>query len=110
MSKGILLVMDEELLKKYNEGIPDKLNTLRELCESLRETPTNENISALRFFVHKLKGNSGMYGYLEVSEVCGRWEDFLVEKLKSPSDDWSWISDLVELESSVQKGFEKEVA
>lgn len=55
----------EELLVKYKEDIPKKLEELQRLVEDL--TKARE---ALKGYFHKLKGNAAIYGYEQISTIC----------------------------------------
>ncbi|MCX6989680.1 MAG: Hpt domain-containing protein [Chlamydiae bacterium] len=88
----------------YKLTIPQKIEDLGKLFNAAKKDPNAENLSALRFFVHKLAGNSGTYGYPEVSVVCKEFELEIVEILKSPSSlQWKsqWDGNL----DKVKKGF-----
>ena len=93
-----------KIQKDYNLTIPKKIEDLRALLDAAKKDPTSENLSALRFFVHKLAGSAGTYGYLEVSIVCKEFEQEIVEILKDLSSlEWKshWDGNL----DKVKKGF-----
>ena len=69
-----------ELMTEYLQTLPTKLKTIKERIDCIRQEPTDENLEAFRFAVHKLAGNTGTYGYLEASRLCKEMLDKLREK------------------------------
>ncbi len=60
----------DELMIRYKEEIPKKLEELTHLINSY-----TEKRKELHGFFHKLKGNAALYGYLKVSDICNEWEN-----------------------------------
>ena len=74
----------DRLQKDYQATISKKLSDLSDLIEAVRKAPSLETLTALRFIVHKLAGNAGVFGYIEVSQMCKQFEWYLVQQLQAP--------------------------
>jgi HPt (histidine-containing phosphotransfer) domain-containing protein len=98
----------DELLKVYNQTIPEKLAKIKQLMEEVKIRPGQEELAALRFAIHKMAGNSGTYGYSEVCQLCMAAESRLNEilgKLPSTPPPPEWLNQLDQLYLDIEKGF-----
>jgi len=64
----------EDLMRKYRESIPSKLEQIARLIDEYEHSPSKENLAALKLAVHKLAGSAGTYGYPEASRLCKNLE------------------------------------
>lgn len=62
------------LMEEYQKSIPGKLEELDRLIQAVYADPSLETLKPLRFALHKLAGNTGVYGYNEASKVCKEFE------------------------------------
>ena len=72
-----------KLLEDYSKAIPEKVTLLEQLIDLVTHSPSRENLKNLTNAVHKLAGNSGLYGYLEVSALCKEFEKELLETIET---------------------------
>lgn len=103
----------EEAFKKlkedYQKSIPEKLQTMKTSLSKLKENYNKEDLTALRFIVHKTAGNAGTFGYQKVTDLCKQWDakltpmvnDFKPEK---PSD--AFFQELEQFVAQVEKEFQ----
>ncbi len=77
--------MSEELLEEYRKTIPEKIAFLQHLIARVKEKASEEHLKDLRLAVHKLAGNSGMYGYMRVSDICKEFEKEIVKSMEEKS-------------------------
>jgi len=75
----------EELLEEYRKTIPEKLASLKQLIDLVVEEASEEHLKDLRMAVHKLAGNSGMYGYMKVSDICRKFEKEVIKSIEEKS-------------------------
>ncbi len=71
----------EEILNEYRKTIPEKLATLQNLISLVVEEASEDHLKNLRFAVHKLAGSSGMYGYMQVSNICKKFEQEVIKSI-----------------------------
>ncbi len=78
--------MLKQLQEEYAHSISEKITLLENLIIVAQKDPSKENTKALQHAVHQLAGNSGLYGYLEVSAICKQFEQEIVQiaKTKTP--------------------------
>lgn len=96
-----------DVLKKFTEEykltIPEKMATLRQILDEMKEKITLDNMNALRFNVHKIAGSAGTYGFGNVSKMCRDFEFDIMRKL----DFWGEVPGnpawLVEFEATFEK-------
>jgi HPt (histidine-containing phosphotransfer) domain-containing protein len=89
---------------EYEKTIPKKLQELKTLQDAAKKTPSLDNLTALRFFVHKLAGSAGTYGFLEVSTLCKQYEQDILEVLKNPTA-LKWMTHFDNYYDQVKKEF-----
>lgn len=82
-----------ELQEKYKKSIPEKLSAIQKLVEAVKKSPSKESVSALRFDVHKIAGNSALYGYPEVSSLCKKMDMELLERITQGNANGDWTFD-----------------
>ncbi len=97
----------KELLDKYKADIPSKLQELRKLFGKVQQNPNNETITALHYAIHKLRGNSGCYGYYKTSELCKKLEIDLKFSLDNPGNNSAWLKSIKTIYEQIQKDLEK---
>ena len=73
----------EELKKQYKEGIPGKIQKIESLIQSFNQSWTKDSLKALRIEIHKLAGNAGTYGYLDVSVLCKKLDQELMPYIET---------------------------
>ena len=98
----------DELLKAYRSSIPEKLAQLKQLILAVKRQTGKDELGALRFAVHKLAGNSGVYGYMEVSKLCKQIEaelDTILQNLPGTAPDPKWLEKLDPFYQQIEKGF-----
>lgn len=97
----------KELLDVYLKSIPEKLAALKKVLEELEKNRGKGELEALRFFVHKLAGNSGTYGFLTVSQICRDAEIKLVAWIEQfPNISMEQIvPEMAKLYPLIEKGF-----
>jgi len=96
----------QQLLDEYNKTVPEKILCLEKLIMALRSEMTKTNLEALQFFVHKMAGSAGLYGYGEVTVICKIWDIKLLQKIKGFSkEDSVNLSELDGLLTQVKDGF-----
>jgi HPt (histidine-containing phosphotransfer) domain-containing protein len=72
----------EALAKEYKAEMPAKFKAMSDLIISLQNKETEEALTALQFLVHKLAGNAGTFGYMEVSDLCKPLDQEIRQHLK----------------------------
>lgn len=99
----------DELFQEYRKTIFQKIDTIQELVEGVNQHPSKETLEPLKQAVHKLAGNSGSYGYTNVTDLCRQWETRLKEILEGPltTDTLPTPHEYEELISSIILGFIK---
>jgi HPt (histidine-containing phosphotransfer) domain-containing protein len=80
-----------ELKEKYKQSIKEKLALIKRLIEEMKNSPKKETFSAFRIEVHKLAGNTSLYGYPEVSLLCKTMDNELIEKIKQSELSEKWV-------------------
>lgn len=70
----------EDLKKKYQKTIPDKVESLQRLILSFQKNPSKETLNELKREVHKIAGSAGSYGYPVVSALCREIELELIKR------------------------------
>ena len=83
----------EALQKQYAQSIPEKVATLRQALDDYKNSKSQESLQNLQYLIHRLAGNSGTYGYHQVSDLCKQLDNTLREKIDgadqtSPDDAW----------------------
>lgn len=80
----------QALLNQYKSSIPNKIDKLSHLIDSVITHPDTSSLTALREEMHKIGGNAGSYGYPEVSTLCKELEhaldDVITGKKGGPAD------------------------
>lgn len=71
-----------QLHREYDSTIVEKMALLQQLVREAENSPSLENLEALRQAVHKLAGNSGMYGYFEASSLCKQFEQEITQTIQ----------------------------
>jgi HPt (histidine-containing phosphotransfer) domain-containing protein len=98
------------LQQEYQNSIPGKLDSIKQLINAVKKSPDVTTLSALRAAVHKLAGNAGTYGYMEVSDTCRQWERELLQKINEPNAiklSSEWISELDLYHEKIKNGFRR---
>lgn len=80
-----------ELQEKYRQSIKGKLSKMKQLIEEMKESPKKETFTAFRTEVHKIAGNSALYGYPEVSSLCKTMDNKLVERMQQSEISGKWV-------------------
>lgn len=90
MSPEVPEGMDPEtfkrLLEDYKKSIPEKLSTMKVALQKLKEKFNLEDLTALRFVIHKTAGNAGTFGYPKVSDLCKTWDAKLTPMVESQAE------------------------
>lgn len=87
----------EELRKKYQKAIPDKIGQIARALSALEKSFNLETATSLRMLVHNLAGNAGSFGYLKVSEICKEFDREMQDKIAriaSFKPDSQWFAKL----------------
>ena len=95
-----------ELLALYRKSIPGKVADLKNLIDDLQKKRGKEEMEKLRFAVHKLAGNSGTYGFMEVSRLCREAEEKLGKMIAQGAIDSHWVQNLDQFLKGIEQGFE----
>lgn len=93
---------------EYQKSIPDKIEVLKKAIANLKADYSLDRLQNFRKEVHKLAGNSGVYGYYEVSEICKQLEIDILAKIKNVNltePDRTWLDSLDSLIGKIEKGF-----
>jgi len=101
----------ETITENYRKKIPETLATLRKLLDNVKNNLSDETLKALKFQIHKLAGNAGVYGYVQVSEICKEFDSELslkIEALKHGKDDLRWINHFECYLEKIEEGFFEE--
>ncbi len=81
----------KKLIEEYKASIPQKLQKFEELINNIISHPKLENIKALREFAHKIAGNAGTYGFVEVStrskEIVIKLEEWMKNNKSLTAED-----------------------
>lgn len=91
----------QQFLEKYKVSLPEKLETLKNLVANLQKIYNKEDLTALRFLVHKVAGNASLFGFPELSKVCHTWDIKLSDALQAFPNALSY--DLQELIDQFEK-------
>lgn len=87
--------------EQYKNEIPQKLNEIRRSIENLPAENTFENLQQLRFFIHKMGGNAGIFGFRKASDLCKEREEklrpFLDKKEPLPPESHQELRDFYRL-------------
>ena len=86
----------QQLKEAYRKSLPEKFEAIRQLIKKLRQNVAVETIKELRFYIHKMAGSAGIYGYPNVSDICRTWDQNLSEMITAfPAcqKDSSWLDD-----------------
>lgn len=98
----------KKLQLHYQESIPEKIATLRQLITQFQNLQDLETLNLLRNAVHKIAGSAGTYGYSGVSTICKEFEGDLIQKIKTFSNqpqNVAWLSDFENYLNKVTQGF-----
>lgn len=93
----ILKLCKSDIQADYDRLIPAKLAAIQQAIHMLHHTVTVDNLKALRFLVHKMGGNAGTFGYMQVSQQCLVWDQRLsqmIEQFPQCQQDVSWQNEL----------------
>jgi HPt (histidine-containing phosphotransfer) domain-containing protein len=99
----------EKRRDKYVSSIPERLNSVKASIDAVRHSPTKENVEALSFLLHTLAGNSAIYGYDKVTDLCKDWDKRLLKlshQLPSCEIQLEFFSEIEEMFKKLQEGFD----
>lgn len=102
----------EDILKKftqeYQATLPEKVSSIRQILDAMKQKIDLENLKALRLIIHKIAGSAGTYGYASVSKLCQEFEKDLLNKIDhfqeipgSPN----WLIDFEKYFDGIKEGF-----
>jgi HPt (histidine-containing phosphotransfer) domain-containing protein len=102
----------DAVLKKFTEEykltIPEKIATLRQILDDMKQKITVDNMKALRFNIHKIAGSAGTYGFGTVSKLCREFEFEIISKIeamdKIPGDP-NWLVSFEQVFEKIKKEF-----
>lgn len=98
----------KKLQLHYQESIPEKIATLRQLITQFQNLQDLETLNSLRNAVHKIAGSAGTYGYSEVSVICKEFEGDLILKIiafSTVTPCLEWIVDFENYLNKITQGF-----
>jgi len=97
----------DKLQHQYQESIPEKINTLKQLISQFQNIQDLDSLTSLRNAVHKIAGSAGTYGYSEVSKICKEFEGDLIQKIKDFSNGAhsDWLTDFENYIIKIEEGF-----
>lgn len=72
----------QKILADYRNTIPSKLTQLQQLIDAIHQNASAETLQALRLLVHKLAGNAGTYGYMDVTILCKKLDLELLKNIE----------------------------
>lgn len=72
----------KKILLDYRSTISGKLEQLQQLVDALHQNASTETLQALRLLVHKLAGNAGTYGYMDVTIHCKKLDVELLRNIE----------------------------
>ncbi|MBJ7449849.1 MAG: Hpt domain-containing protein [Parachlamydiales bacterium] len=61
------------------------INSIGEKLEKLNNDIVNGDLNQLLKDVHKIAGSAGLYGFMEVSQICKNWQSWLEGIIKNPT-------------------------
>ncbi len=99
---------EHPILAEYRKRIPEKVKVLELAIRDVQKECSIQNLQNLRKEVHKLCGNSGVYGYHAVSKLCKQLEVDLLEKMENVhvvKPDAVWVHSLDGFLSQIKEGF-----
>lgn len=82
-SEGLTPEQIQKLREAYLKTLPERLKAMEEAINGVKKEASAESVGALRFLVHKLAGNAGSFGYMEVSRLSKELEQELVAMIDS---------------------------
>lgn len=74
-----------EAKRNYQKTIVDKIERLERMIRMVQKNPDHKNILSLRKEIHRLAGSSGSYGYPQVSQLCKKLEQDLMNRMEPSS-------------------------
>jgi HPt (histidine-containing phosphotransfer) domain-containing protein len=77
----------EKLQEIYRKTLPERLRAIKEAIVAVEQNASAESADALRFLVHKLAGNAGSFGYMEVSRISKELEKELIQLIDQSAFD-----------------------
>ncbi len=98
----------DKLEKEYLDSVPAKIERIKGFINALKKKWDKETLTALRFDVHKLGGNGGVYSFMSVSALCKELEPELVallEKFPQGPSDPQFFSRLDTFLHNIKQGF-----
>ncbi|MEI6242564.1 MAG: response regulator [Chlamydiota bacterium] len=93
----------EDLAKNYRASLPDKIQNLSDLVLLIKEDPSVDNISKLREEAHKISGSAGMYGFMELGDICKKEVLVLDEWKERAKKKKLKAKDIKELQAFIKK-------
>lgn len=76
----------EKLKQDYKNKIPEKIQEITKLIETLKNQPSDKAFADVRNWIHKLAGNAGSFGYNSVSVFCKEWDRKLTKAMENTAD------------------------
>ncbi len=79
--------VDEEIFSEFLANQSSALEEMESYILSIEKGDDQESMDALRRLLHTLKGEAGVLGLIDISDVCHKTEDFLQKTYSSfPTD------------------------
>lgn len=98
----------KKLVEEYKKTIPEKIQTMKGALAKLKTNYNKEDLTALRFVVHKTAGSAGTYGYQKVTDLCKTWDAKLtpmVNDFKPEKPPETFFQELEQFINDVEKEF-----
>jgi len=102
---------DEDFIKiqqEYIDSIPGKLKNIEKLVNELRHEITEESLQEINRIVHRMAGSAGAYGFMQVTEICRKFDLELIQKIrvfKESGGQESWIANFDDYLKKIKQGF-----
>lgn len=98
----------DEIMIRYQESIPGKIERLEEEILNLQRNPSLENLHIFKNEIHKISGSAGSYGYMKVSELCKKMEKKIDDQSRAASDGIGkeWLESLDEFFTQIKLNFQ----
>ena len=69
----------KELKEQYRSTIEEKLSELNSLVQIYSTNRNEETLESFRMAIHKLAGSAGSVGFMEVSDLCKKMENRILQ-------------------------------
>lgn len=92
----------------YEKAIPGHLENLQQMINGMKSNMSEETLKSFRIAIHKMAGSAGTVGFMNVSDLCKRYDLELSQRLeafKEIPDKSKWVDEYQGYLEEIKKAF-----